>query len=87
MNQRHEDLLLHPQKPPHRILHLGILSPVPHLPVALVDPLGRVALFLREGFVFFDDLSDPLKVGANLRLGAGLLQTITRGLRMGQYLL
>jgi hypothetical protein len=31
-------------------------------------------------------LCDPLKVGANLRLGAGLLQTIPRRLRMGQYL-
>jgi hypothetical protein len=65
----------------------AFLPPVPHLPQTLIDPLARVALFLREGFVFFDDLSDPLKVGANLRLGAGLLQTITRGLRMGQYLL
>ena len=47
MNQRHEHLLLHPQELPHRFLHLGVLSPVPHLPQALIDPLGRVALFLR----------------------------------------
>ena len=54
--------------------------PYPHLPDALVDPLGRVALFPRQRFVFFDDLSDPLQVGAaNLRLGAGLLQTIPGG--------
>ena len=49
--------------------------------------IGRVALFLRQGLVFFNDLSDPLKLGANLRLGAGLLQSIPRGLRVGQYLL
>ena len=71
MNQWHEDLLLHPQEILHRFLHLGVLSPEPHLPQALIDPLGRVALFLRQGFVFFDDLSDPLKIGTNLRFGAG----------------
>ena len=44
---------------PSPALHLGVLSPVAHLPDALVDLLGRMALFLRKGFVFFDDLSDP----------------------------
>jgi len=71
MNQRHKNLLLHPQELPHRFLHLGVLSPVAHLPQAFIDPLGRVTLFLRQGFVFFDDLSNPLKVGADLRLGRG----------------
>ena len=47
MNQRHEDLLLHPEELPHRLLHLGISSLVAHPPDAVVDPLGRVALFLR----------------------------------------
>jgi hypothetical protein len=87
MDQRHEHLLLHPQDLPHRILHLGVLSPIAHLPQALINPLGRVTLFLRQGFVFFDDLCDPLKVGANLRLGAGLLQAISGRLRVGQDLL
>jgi len=87
MNQWHEHLLLHPQELPHRLLHLGVFARVAHLPDPLIDPLGRVALFLRQDFVFFDDLSDPLKVGTDLRLGAGLLQTITRGLGMLQYLL
>ena len=76
MNQRQEDLLPHPQQLPHRFLHLGVLSPVPHLPDTLLDPLGRVALFLREGFVFFDDLSDPFKAGADLCPGARLLQAM-----------
>jgi hypothetical protein len=71
----------------HRLLHLGISSLVTHPPNAVLDPLGGVSLFLRYGLVFFDDLYDPLKVGANLRLGAGLLQTISRRLRMGHYLL
>ena len=78
MDQWHEHLLLHPQKLPHRILYLGVLSPIAHLPDALVDRLGQMALFLWKGFVFFDDLSDPLKTRANLRLGSGLLQTIPR---------
>ena len=42
---------------------------------------------LERNWPKFDELSDPLKVGANLRLGAGLLQSIPRGLRVGQYLL
>jgi hypothetical protein len=79
MNQRHEHLLLHPQKLPHRLLHLGVLSSMAHRPDPLGDPLGRVPLLLRQHFVFFDDLSDSLQLGADLRLGAGLLQTIPVG--------
>jgi hypothetical protein len=86
MNQRYEHLLLHPQLLPHRFLHLGISPLVAHLLDALLDPLGRVALFLRQRFVLFDDLSDLLQVEANLLLRTGILQTIPRGLRMGQYL-
>ena len=47
-----------------------------------VGPFDGEALLLRQGLVFFDDLSDSLKVGADLRLGARLLQTIPRGFRI-----
>ena len=47
MNQRHEDLLLHPQELPHRLLHLAISSLVAHPPDTVIDPLGRVKLFFR----------------------------------------
>ena len=80
MHQRHEDFLLHPQEFPHRFLHLSVLPPLPHLPQTLIGPLARVALLLRQSR-FFDDLSDPLKIGANLRLRARLLQMIPRSLR------
>jgi|GEM_PF-3160874 hypothetical protein len=31
MDQRHEHLLFHPDQFPHRLLHLGVLSPVAHI--------------------------------------------------------
>ena len=52
----------------------------PPMTTYFVEPLGGVALLLRQGLVVFDDLSDSLKVGADLRLGTRLLQTIPRGL-------
>jgi hypothetical protein len=72
VDQGHEHLLLDPNQFPHRRLDLGVFSPVAHLP----NPFRSVALVLRQGLVVFDDLSDSPKVGANLRLGARLLQTI-----------
>ena len=81
MDQRHEHPLLHPVQFPHRLLHLGISSLITHPPDAVVDPLGGMALFLREGFVFFDDLSDPLKLGADPRLGGGVPSDDTRAAR------
>jgi hypothetical protein len=86
MHQQHEDFPLHPKLPPHQFLHLGDLSPT-HLSQALIDPPGRVMFILRQVLVFFDDLSDPLKAGSNLRLGAGVLQTLLRRFRIGQYLI
>src|SRR5512139_4320028 len=87
MDQRHEHLLLQSHEFPYRILHLRVFTLVAHLPDPFVDPLGGVALFLRQAFVFFDDLSDPLKVGANLWLWTSLPQSIPWGLGIHQYLL
>jgi hypothetical protein len=42
---------------------------------------------LERNWPKFDELSDPLKVGANLWLGARLFQSIARGLGILQYLL
>jgi len=46
-----EHLLPHPQKLPHRILHLGVPSPIAHPPDPFVDPLGRMLLLPRQRFV------------------------------------
>jgi len=41
--------LLHPQELPYHLLHLGISALIAYPPDAIVDPLGRVALFLQWG--------------------------------------
>ena len=45
---------------------------ITHLLDPIIDALGRVTLLFGVTFVFFDDLSDPLLIGANLWLGTFL---------------
>ena len=66
------------QYPPKPSPVPGQNQPAP-LPDPFVDPLGGVALLLWQAFVFFDDLRDPLKVGANLWLRTSLPQAIPWG--------
>ncbi len=85
--QRHMHLLGQPLYLPNRFLDLGILALVAHLLDALVYTLGSMTLLLWKCFILFYDPSNLLKVGANLRLGAGVVHPITGRLGMLDYLL
>ena len=59
---------------------------ITHLLDPIIDALGRVTLLFGVTFVF-DDLSDPLLIGANLWLGTFLFHPVAGWLRMAMTLI
>jgi len=87
VHQRHEHFPLHTLYLSYRFLDLRVFALISHLLNPMVYPLGGMPLLLGKLFILFDDLSDLLKIRANLWLWAGLLCPVAWGFGIRQYLL